>query len=99
MNDVLTLAPRLGQTGTLNLDDETIYILYQKHIIYSTSGIHAYDFLHALLKKTKRHLNQCMPKQSDIEQDASICSFVANLERYYLQLSALVVAFEDKKKS
>jgi hypothetical protein len=36
MNDALAL--RLDQTGTLNLDDETIHILYQKHIINSTTA-------------------------------------------------------------
>jgi hypothetical protein len=44
MNDALAL--RLYQTGTLNMDDETIKILYQKHILDSTSGIRAYAFLH-----------------------------------------------------
>jgi hypothetical protein len=37
MNDALAL--RLDQTGTLNLDDETIHILYQKHILDSSSGV------------------------------------------------------------
>jgi hypothetical protein len=43
MNDALAL--RLDQTGTLNLDDETINMLYQKHILDSTSGVCAYAFL------------------------------------------------------
>jgi hypothetical protein len=55
MNDALAL--RLDQTGTLNMDDETIKILYQKHILDSTSGVRAYAFLHSLLKKAKRHLH------------------------------------------
>jgi hypothetical protein len=37
MNDALAL--RLDQTGTLNLDDDTINILYQKHILDSTIGV------------------------------------------------------------
>jgi hypothetical protein len=57
MNDALAL--RLDQAGTLNLDDETINIIYQKHIIYSTSGVRAYAFLHALLKKMKR-MKKCL---------------------------------------
>jgi hypothetical protein len=59
MNGALAL--RLDQNGTLNLDDEIINILYQNHIIDSTSGVSAYAFLHALLKKTKRQLNFKMP--------------------------------------
>jgi hypothetical protein len=55
INDALALL--LDQTGTLNLDDETINMLYQKHIIDSTSGVRAYAFLHALLKKAKRQLD------------------------------------------
>jgi hypothetical protein len=37
MNDALTL--RLDQTGMLKMDDETIKILYQKHILESNSGV------------------------------------------------------------
>jgi hypothetical protein len=59
MNDALAL--RLDQTGTLDLDDETINIFYQKHSIDSTSGFRAYDFLHELLKKAKRQLHAKMP--------------------------------------
>jgi hypothetical protein len=55
------LALRLDQTGTLNFDDEIIHILYQKHILDSSSGIRAYTFLHALLKKAKRQLNDKIP--------------------------------------
>jgi hypothetical protein len=51
MNDAISL--HLDQTETLNLDDDTISILYQKHIIDSTSGIHAYAVLYALFKKAK----------------------------------------------
>jgi hypothetical protein len=97
MNDVLALC--LDQTGTLILDDVTINILYQKHIIDSTSGIHADTFLHALLKKAKWKLNECMPTSLYIEQATSIGSFLANLERLYVQLSTIVVTFEDKAKS
>jgi hypothetical protein len=79
MNDDLSL--RLDQTGTLNLDDETINILYQKHIIDSASGIRAYAFLHAILKKLKWQLNERMPMKPDIEQATSISSFGDNLER------------------
>jgi hypothetical protein len=49
MNDALAL--RLYQTYTLNLDDETINTLYQKHSLDSFSGVRAYTFLHDLLKK------------------------------------------------
>jgi hypothetical protein len=77
----MALALRLDQTGTLNLDNETINIFYQKHIIDSTSGIHAYAVLHALLKKVKQQLNERMPTPPDIEQATSIGSFGANLER------------------
>jgi hypothetical protein len=54
MNDALAL--RLDQTGALHLDDETINILYQKHILDSSSGVRAYTFLHAFLKKAKHQL-------------------------------------------
>jgi hypothetical protein len=84
MNDALAL--RLDHTGTLNPDDETINILYQKHIIDSTSGILAYAFLHVLLKKVNWQLNEHMPTPPYIEQATSICSFGSNLVRYYLQL-------------
>jgi hypothetical protein len=46
MNDALAL--RLDQTGTLSMDDETINILYQKHILDSNSGARDYVFLHSL---------------------------------------------------
>jgi hypothetical protein len=45
----------------LNLNDETINILYQKHISDSTSGVRAYVFLPALLKKSKQQLYDKMP--------------------------------------
>jgi hypothetical protein len=78
MNDALPL--RLDQTGTLNLDNETINSLYQKHTIDCTSGVRAYAFLHALLKKAKCQLHDKMPKPPDIEQATSIGSFGSNLE-------------------
>jgi hypothetical protein len=73
MNDALAL--RLDQTGTLNLEDETIHILYQKHIIDSTSGVRAYAFLHAQLKKMKRQLHEKMPTPPYIDHATSIGSF------------------------
>jgi hypothetical protein len=51
---------------TLNLNDEMIHILYQKHILDSSSGLRAYAFLHALLKKAKRQLNDNMSIPQDI---------------------------------
>jgi hypothetical protein len=66
MNDALAL--QLDQTGTLGLDHEKINMLYQKHIIDSTSGVRAYVFLHAFLKKAKRQLHDKMPSPPDIEQ-------------------------------
>jgi hypothetical protein len=84
------------QTGTLNLDDETITILYQKHIIDSTSGVCAYAFLHVLLKKAKRQLHEKLPTPPDIERATRIGSFCSNLEKYYLQLRTIWVAFDDK---
>jgi hypothetical protein len=97
MNDALAL--HLDQTGTLNLEDETIHILYQKHILDSSSGVRAYAFFNALLKKAKRQLNDKMPTPSDIEKVRSIGSFGANLKRYYLQVQAMGVSFDDKTKS
>jgi hypothetical protein len=91
--------PTLTKTGTLNLDADIINILYQKHSIDSTGGIHAYAFLHALLKKAKLQLNERMLMPPDIDQATSIGSFGANLERYYLQLSTIGVTFEEKTKS
>jgi hypothetical protein len=52
MSDDLSLC--LDQTGTLNLYDKTINILYQKLIIDSTSGIRAYDFPHDLRETTAK---------------------------------------------
>jgi hypothetical protein len=96
MNDALTL--HLGQSDTLNLDDETINILYQTHNIVSNSAIRAHIFLHALLKKAKRQLYDKMPTPPDVEQGTSIGSFGANLERYYLHLGNIGVNFDDKAK-
>jgi hypothetical protein len=97
MNDALAL--RLYQTGTLNLDDEEINILYQKHIIDSTSGVRVYAFLHALLKKAKRQLRDKMPTPPDIEQATSIGSFGSNLEKYYLQFRTIGVTFDEMTQS
>jgi hypothetical protein len=97
MNDALAL--RLDQTGTLNMDDETIKILYQKHILDSTSGVHAYAFMHSLLKKAKRHLHNHMPTPPNINQATTIGSFGADLERYYLQMAIIGLAFEEKPQS
>jgi hypothetical protein len=80
MNDALAL--HLDQTGTLNMDDETIKILYQKHILDSTSGVRAYAPLHSLLKKARRHLHDHMPTPPSIYQATTIGSFGADLERY-----------------
>jgi hypothetical protein len=66
MKDALALC--LDQTGTLNLHDETIHILSQKHILDSSSGVPAYALLRALLKKAKRQLNNNMPTPPDIEK-------------------------------
>jgi hypothetical protein len=87
MNNALAL--RLDQTGTLNMDDETINILYQKHILDSTSGVLAYAFMHSLLKKAKRHLHDHIPTPPSIYQAMTIGSFEADLERYYLQMATI----------
>jgi hypothetical protein len=97
MNDALAL--RLDQTGTLNLEDETIHILYQKHILDISSGVRACAYLHVLLKKAKHQLNDKMPIPPDIEKETPIGSFGANLECYYLQVQAMGVSFNDKTKS
>jgi hypothetical protein len=96
MNDSPTL--RLDQSGMLNLADETNHILYQKHILDSSSGVRAYAFLHTLLKKEKLQLNDKMPTQSDIYKSTSIGSFGANLERYYIQVQSMGVSFDDKTR-
>jgi hypothetical protein len=97
MNDALAL--RLDQTGTLNMDDETINILYQKHMLDSNSGFRAYAFLHYLLKKAKRHLHDHMPTPPSIDQATTIGSFGAALERYYLQMATIGNAFDEKPQS
>jgi hypothetical protein len=97
MNDAL--AHRLDQTGTLNMDDETINILYQKHILDSNSGVRDYAFLHSLLKKAKRHLHDHMPTPPSIDQATTIGSFGADLERYYLQMATIGHAFDEKPQS
>jgi hypothetical protein len=65
MNDALAL--RIYQTGAFNLDYETIHIIYQTHILDSFSGVRAYTFLHALLKKAKCQLNDKIPTPPDID--------------------------------
>jgi hypothetical protein len=65
----------------------------------NSSGVRAYAFLDALLKKAKRQLNHKMPIPPDIEKATPIGSFGANLERYYLQLQTMGVSFDDKTKS
>jgi hypothetical protein len=97
MNDSLTL--RLYQTATLLLGDETIHILYKKYILDSSSGVRAYEFLHALLKKAKRQLNYKIPTPPDIEKATSSGSFGATLECEYLQLYTMHVSFDGKTKS
>jgi hypothetical protein len=97
MNDALAL--RLYQTSTLNLKDETIHILHQKDIIDSTSGARAYAFLHALLKKVKRQMHDKMPTPPDIDHATSIGSFGSSLEKYYLQLGTIGLAFDEKTQS
>jgi hypothetical protein len=97
MNDALAL--RLDQTGMLNMLDETINILYQKHILDSNSGVRAYSFLHSLLKKAKRHLRDHMPTPPSIDQAMTIGSFGAALERYFLQMETIGHAFDEKPQS
>jgi hypothetical protein len=97
MNDALAL--RLDQTGTLNLEDETIHILYQKHIIDSTSIVRAYAFLHALLKKAKRQMHEKMPTPLYIDHATSIGSFGSNMEKYYLQLGTIGLGLDEKTQS
>jgi hypothetical protein len=97
MNDALAI--RLDQTGTLNMDDETINILFQKHILDSNSGVRAYAFLHSLLKNAKRHLHDHMPTPPSINQATTVGSFGAALERYYLQMATVGHAFDEKPHS
>jgi hypothetical protein len=97
MNDALSL--RFDQTGTLNLDDENMHILYEKQSLYSASGVRACAFLHALLKKAKRQLNDKIPAPPDIDKATLSGSFGANLESYYLRLQTMCVSFDDKTKS
>jgi hypothetical protein len=97
MNDAL--APRLDQTGELNMLDETINILYQKHILDSNSGVLAYAFLHSLLKKAKRHLHGHMSTPPSINPATTIDSFGAALERYFLQMATFGHAFDEKTQS
>jgi hypothetical protein len=97
MNDALAL--HLDQTGTLNLEDETINILYQKHILDSSSRVRECTFLHAFLKKAKWQLNDKMPTPPDIDKSTSIGSFGAHLERDYLQLQTRGISFNNKTMS
>jgi hypothetical protein len=91
MNDALAL--RSDQTGTLSMDDDTINILYQKHILDSTSGVRACAVMHSLLKKAKRHPHDHMPTPPSIDQGTTIGSFGADLERYYLQMATIGLVF------
>jgi hypothetical protein len=81
------------------MEDETINILHQKHILDSNSGVRAYAFLHSLLKKVKRHLHDHMSTPPSIDQATTIGSFGAALERYYLQMATIGHAFDEKPKS
>jgi hypothetical protein len=94
MNYALSI--QLDQTGTLNLNDKKINILYQKHIIDITNCDRAYVFLHAFLKKAKWQLHDKMTTPPDSERATTVGSFGANLELYYLQLSNIGVAFDEK---
>jgi hypothetical protein len=63
MNDALAL--RLDQTGTMNLDDETIHNLYQKQILKTSSGVQSYAFIHALLKrKNANSMTKFQPRRT-----------------------------------
>jgi hypothetical protein len=97
MNDALAL--RLDQTGVLNMLDETINILYEKHILDSNSGVRAYAFLYSLLKKVKRHLHDHMPNPPSIDQATTIGSFGSALERYFLQMATIGHDFDEKPQS
>jgi hypothetical protein len=97
MNDALAF--RIDKKRTLNINDEMIHILYQKHVLDSSSGVQAYAFLHALLKQVTCQLNDKMPTPSDIEKETPLGSFGANLECYYLQLQTMGVSFDEKTKS
>jgi hypothetical protein len=61
--------------------------------------VRTYAFLHDLLKKAKRQLNDKMPTPPDIDKSTSIGSFGAKLDRYYVQLQTMGVSFDDKTKS
>jgi hypothetical protein len=73
-------------------------MLYQTHIIDSTSGVRACVFLHVVLKKAKRQLHHKILTPPDIEQATAIGSFGANLDCYYLQLSNIGVTFDENMK-
>jgi hypothetical protein len=83
----------------LNLEDERIHILYQRHILDSSRGMRAYVFLRTLLKKSKYQLSDKMPTPSDIEKETPIGSFGTNLKYYYLQVQVMGVSFDDNTKS
>jgi hypothetical protein len=93
MNDSFALC--LDNTDTLSLEDATIHIVYQKHILDISSGLRSYSFLYALLKKATCQLNDKMPTLSDIEKAMSIGSFGS----YYLQVQEMGVSFDYKTKS
>jgi hypothetical protein len=97
MNDAITL--RLDQAGTLNMEDETINILYQKHILDICIGVRAYALLHSLPKKAKHHLHDHMPTPPSIDQATTIGSFAAALERYFFQMATIGHAFDEKPQS
>jgi hypothetical protein len=86
MNDALVL--RLDQTGTLHMEDETIRILHQKHILDRNSGFRSYAFLYYLLKKVKSHLHDHMPTPPSINQAKKYWSF-------WIRLGALLLADGD----
>jgi hypothetical protein len=65
----------------------------------SSSGVRAYIFLHALIKKAKYQLNDKISTPPDINKATPIGSFGANLERYYLQLQTMGVSFDENAES
>jgi hypothetical protein len=81
------------------MDDDTINILYQKHILDSNSGVRACALLHSLIKKAKHHPHDHMPTLPCNDQATTIGSFGAALERYYLHMATIGHAFDEKPQS
>ena len=86
----------LNQAGTINLEDETISILYQKYIFTCTSGLTAYSFIQSLMRRAKEDTTSLMPMPPNIHE---VDQYGVKMARYYLSMNAMGLLFPECAKS